>query len=53
MLFTLSVIVKGAWWAAGVKPVVLSFGTMMAAVDLDLSEFNVNYLHPFDWRRWF
>ena len=53
MLFTLNVIVHGAWWAVTVQPVVLSFGTMMAAVDLDMDELNVNLLHPFDWRRWF
>ena len=49
-LFTLSVIVKGAWWAAAVQPVVLSLGTMMAAVDLDVLDANV--LHLFDWRKW-
>ena len=50
ILFTLSVMVKGAWWAAAVQPVVLSFGTMMAVVDLDVLD--VHFLNIFDWKKW-
>ena len=35
-LFALSVIVKGAWWAIAVQPVILSIGAVFAALDLDL-----------------
>ena len=49
-LFTLCVIVEGAWWAAAVQPVVLSFGTMMAVVDLDVLD--VHFLNIFDWKKW-
>ena len=35
-LISLSVIVRGTWWAAAVKPVILGFGAAFAAVDLDL-----------------
>ena len=35
-LFTLGVIVKSTWWAAAVQPVILSFGAVLAAVDLDI-----------------
>ena len=35
-LFTLSVIVKGAWWAAAVQPVILGLGAMYTAIDLDV-----------------
>ena len=41
-LFTLSVVVKGTWWAAAAQPVILSLGAMLAAVDLDLE--------PIEWR---
>ena len=50
ILFTLSLMVKGAWWAAAVQPVVLSFGTMMAVVDLDVLD--VHFLNIFDWKKW-
>ena len=50
ILFTLSSMVKGAWWAAAVQPVVLSFGTMMAVVDLDVLD--VHFLNIFDWKKW-
>ena len=50
ILYTLSLMVKGAWWAAAVQPVVLSFGTMMAVVDLDVLD--VHFLNIFDWKKW-
>ena len=34
-LFTLIVMVKGAWLAAAVQPVILSLGAVLSAVDLD------------------
>ena len=33
---SLSVMVKGTWWAAAVRPVVLSLGAIMGAIDLDV-----------------
>ena len=32
-LYTLSVIVKGAWWAAAVRPIILSLGAIFTAID--------------------
>ena len=46
-LFTLSVMVKGAWWAAAVQPVILSLGAVLTAIDLD-----VHQTLPTEWRNW-
>ena len=35
-LFTLVVLVKGAWWANLAQPVILGLGAAFAALDLDL-----------------
>ena len=35
-LCTLSVMVKGTWWAAAVQPVILSLGAILGALDLDV-----------------
>ena len=35
VIFTLTVIVKGAWWAAAVRPIVLSLGAAFTALNLD------------------
>ena len=37
-VFTLCEFVKGAWFVAAVKPVLLSIGAVLAAIDLDLLE---------------
>ena len=34
-IFTLSVIVEGAWWAAAMRPIILSFGAAFGALNLD------------------
>ena len=34
--FSLIVIVKGAFWAAAVQPVILSLGALLGALDLDV-----------------
>ena len=34
-LFALNVIVKGAWWAAAVQPVILTLGAIQAALSLN------------------
>ena len=44
-LFTLSVIVKGTWLAAAVQPVILSLGTVLAALDLDVLD-----VQPIKWK---
>ena len=38
VLFTLSVKVKGAWWAAAAQPVILGLGAILSAMDLDVLE---------------
>ena len=35
-LFTLIVMVRGAWFAAAVQPVILSLGAVLSAVDQDV-----------------
>ena len=35
VLFALSVNVKGAWFAAAVQPVLLSFGAVLGVLNLD------------------
>ena len=35
-LFTLISMVRGAWWAAAVQPVILGLGAALSAIDLDL-----------------
>ena len=44
-LFTLIVIVKGAWWAAAVQPVLLGLGAVFSAIDSEV--LNVQILQPF------
>ena len=43
-LFTLIVMVKGAWWVAAMQPVILSLGAVFSAISLDLE--------PIEWRNW-
>ena len=38
-LFTLSAMVKGAWWAAAVQPIILSIGAILGAIDLEVLDF--------------
>ena len=45
VLFTLSVIVKGAWWAAAVQPVILGFGAILSAIDSDVLD-----TQPTEWK---
>ena len=35
VIFTLSVIVEGAWYAAAVRPIILSFGAALASLNLN------------------
>ena len=35
VLFTLGVIVEGAWWAVAVRPIILTFGAALTALNLD------------------
>ena len=37
-LFELTLMVKAAWLAAAVQPVILSIGAALAAIDLDVLE---------------
>ena len=46
-LATLIVIVKGAWWATAVQPVVLSLGAILSAVDLDVLNVGLTEMMPF------
>ena len=43
-LVTLSVVVKGAFWAAAVQPVILSLGAVLAAIDLDVLDVQASEL---------
>ena len=43
--FLLSVMAKGAWWAAAVQPVILSLGTAFAAIEQDVLD-----IHLLDWK---
>ena len=47
-LFTLSTIVKGAWFIAAVQPVILSIGAILAAIDLDVID-----IQPIKFRNFF
>ena len=44
-LSTLCVIVKGAWWAAAVQPVILSLGAVLSAIDLDVLDIQMPFLN--------
>ena len=46
-LFTLIVMVKGAWWAAVTQPFILSLGSLMAGVDQEVLD-----VHTFNWGKW-
>ena len=48
-LFTLCSIVKGAWWAAAVQPVILGFGAVFTAINLDVLDLDAN---SFEWKNW-
>ena len=37
-LFTLIVMVKGAWWAAATQPVLLGLGAVLGVLNLDVSD---------------
>ena len=47
-LFTLSVMVNGAFWAAAVQPVLLSLGAMLAAVDMDVLDIQLPFISKQD-----
>ena len=46
-LLTLTVMVKGAWLAAAVQPVIVSLGAVLTAVDLDIFD-----MQPIQWKSW-
>ena len=48
VLFTLSVMVNGAFLAAAVQPVLLSLGAMLAAVDLDVFDIQLPFISKQD-----
>ena len=35
VLYTLIVVVNGAWWVVAIQPIVLSFGAIYSALNLD------------------
>ena len=43
-LSTLSVMIRGALWAAAVQPVILSLGAVLSAIDLDILD-----VQPLNW----
>ena len=48
-LIQLSVIVKATWWAAAAQPVILGFGAILTALNLDEVIDNVK---PIEVRNW-
>ena len=44
-VFTLSLVVNGAWWVAAAQPIILTFGAAFAALNLD-----VQSLIDVDWK---
>ena len=44
-LFTLIVMVKGAWWAAAVQPVILTLGAVLGTIDKDVLD-----IQAIEWR---
>ena len=46
-LLSLCLIVKGAWWAAAVQPVILSLGAVMGALDRDVLD-----VQSIEWKGW-
>ena len=44
-LFTLIVMVKGAWWAAAIQPVILSLGAVLGTIDKDVLD-----IQAIEWR---
>ena len=46
-LFTLAEIVKSAWWAAAVQPVILGLGAVLASFDLDVLD-----VQSMEWKFW-
>ena len=46
-LFALIVTVKSAWWVGLTKPIVLGFGAVFAALDIDLQP--VADVQPLEW----
>ena len=50
IIFSLIVIVKSAWWAAAVQPVILGFGAVLTALNqdvLDVDPIELKSLLPF------
>ena len=45
-VFALSTVVKGAWWVAAAQPIILSFGALFTAMNLD-----VQPLLDIDWKK--
>ena len=47
VVFTLLVVVKGAWMAAIVSPVVLGLGAVLSAIDQEVLN-----VQSFEWKSW-
>ena len=48
-LFALCEKVNSVWWAATIQPVILSIGTLFAALDLDFEP--ILDVQPIEWRK--
>ena len=45
ILFTLIVIVKGAWWAAAVQPVILGLGAILTTFNQDVIDLELPFIN--------
>ena len=45
VFLTLTVIVKGAWWAAAVQPVILGFGAILTAFNEDALDIELPFIN--------
>ena len=44
VILTLTVTVKGAWWAAAVQPVILGFGAILTAFNEDALDIELPFI---------
>ena len=48
VIFTMIVIVKGAWWAATIQPVILGFGAILTALNEDVLDIELPFTNRKD-----
>ena len=48
VIFTLIVIVEGAWWAAAVQPVMLGLGALLTTLNQDVLDLELPFINKAD-----